>query len=179
MFKHLLAVTGLGLSLSGCLINNVSTPQQASAGTTIEHDKYKALTYVSGPALGATMLGGSQSWQIVTSLNADGEIVASWIDYVESVDAPHTLYSSARDDMAKPLRVEILDRERGTRGSYPVEEVAVDLPDGYLREHLHEGIDIQLQGRRDTQTLKFGTAYIAGYWSKLLITQGCLKDRSC
>jgi hypothetical protein len=178
MTKHLPLLLAT-LSIAGCVMNTTSTPQQASAGTTIEHDKYKGLIYVSGPALGATMLGGSQSWQIVTSLDGNGAIVASWIDYVESVDASHTLYASAQDALSKPLRVEKLNLEHGTRYDYPVEEVAVDLPEGYLREHLHEGIDIELQGRRGSQILKFGSGYIAGYWSKLLIAQACVKAGSC
>jgi hypothetical protein len=178
MLKHLFALTGLGLSLSGC-VHTVSTPQQASSDTTVAHDKYKALIYVSGPILGTTLLDGSRTWQIVTSLDANGEIVASWIDYLENVDGPHAFYSSAHDDMAQSLKVEKLDRERGTRDALPIEEIAVDLPDDYVHDHRHEGIDIQLDGRRGSQVLKVGSAYITGYWSKLLITQGCLKDKSC
>jgi len=166
------------LLLSGCVSAGISTPEQASAGTQIEHDKYRQVTYVTGPSL-IVNSPSYQRWQILTSLNDRGEIIASWIEYGETTDSGHSYYRAAHDDLGHGLRVETLDRERATRSIQGLEEVAVHFPEGYLREHLHTGIDVQLEGRRGDTVIKIGTNYIAGYWSKLLIAQACVKDHTC
>ena len=175
-FPYPIALVGL---VAGCIMHNSVTPDAAKSGTDIVRDQAHGLVYVRGPTLGESGMGGSQSRQLVTALDTHGEITDSWIDYLESAQGPHTSYSAATDETGHPLKVEKLDRERGTRETYPSEEVAVYLPTGYVREHLHDPIAVRLDGRRGYTDLTFGSTYVQGYWSKLLMAQACVKDGSC
>jgi len=182
MAKHLrrpLALIPIAISLAGCGTHRVYSAQDVTNETQIEHDKYQGLTFVRGVQLGTSMPGQLDQRRIVTSLDGNGAIVASWIDYDESGPDMPLQFVAAHDAAARPLRLEKLDRERKTKDAYAAEEVAVDLPPGYLSEHLHGGIDIQIEGRRGSRVVSFGEDYLGGYWSKLLIAQACVKARTC
>jgi len=174
-----LALCSIAIWVSGCGTHRIYSAQDVANGTQIEHDKYKGLTYVRGVEFGSSMPGQLDHRQIVTTIDGNGEIVESWIDYVESGPDSPIQFVAAHDALAKPLRLEMVDRKRQTKETYATEEVAVDLPAGYLRDHLHGGIDIQIEGRRGNRVVQFGDDYIGGYWSKLLIAQACVKDKTC
>jgi len=178
-FQRPLAIFSIAISVSGCGTHRIYSAQDVTNGTQIEHDKYEGLTYVRGVEFGSSMPGQLDHRQIVTSIDGKGEIVESWIDYVESGPDSPIQFVAAHDAVAKPLRLEMVDRKRETKETYATEEVAVDLPAGYLRDHLHGGIDIQIEGRRGNRVVQFGDDYIGGYWSKLLIAQACVKDKTC
>jgi len=178
-FGRPLALITIAISLSGCGTHRVYSAQDVTNETQIEHDKYQGLTFVRGVQLGTSMPGQLDQRQIVTSLDANGAIVATWIDYDESGPDMPILFIAAHDASARPLRLEKLDRERKTKDAYAAEDVAVYLPAGYLRDHLHGGIDIQIEGRRGNRVVSFGDDYIGGYWAKLQIAQACVKAKSC
>jgi hypothetical protein len=174
-----LSIVCIALALSDCGTHRVYSQQDVFNESQISHDKYKGVTYVDGVTMGYSMPGELQHRHITTTIGADGEIVGSWIHYNESADGPHTMFVSAHDADSRALRVETLDRQRGTKELDPTEQVAVDLPANYLREHLHTGIDIQLEGRRGNVAIGFGTDYLGGYWAKVLTAQACVKAKTC
>jgi hypothetical protein len=182
MLKHLsrpAALLGIVLSISGCGTHRVYSSQDIADGTVIEHDKYQGLTYVRGLTLGSSMPGQFDHRQIAASLDGNGEVVESWIEYAEGGPDSPRQFIAAHDGDALPLKLERLNHSRETRANYATEEVAVDLPAGYLRAHQQTGIDIELEGRRGSQVVSFGPTYMDGFLPKLLTAQACVKAKAC
>jgi hypothetical protein len=169
----------LAAAISGCGVSHVYNVQDITNGTVLEHDKYKGVTYVEGLTLGSSMPGQSDSRSISASLNANGEIVAIWVDYAESGPDSPRMFVTANDANAQTLRVETLARNRQNRDRYASEEVAVYLPPGYLHQHLNSEINIRLEGRHGEQMVVFGQTYLEGYLAKLATAQACVKAKTC
>ena len=177
-FRHLMAVCGL-LSLTGCLTGG-SSPDTVYRQTSVSYDKYAGTVKVIGGQLYSPGLLERQTSFLVTSLNVDGAIVQSWIDFTEDVQTTLSFFVIAHDDQALPLKVEKIERLGATRGDpSSKEEVAIDLPPGYLESHAATGIDLRVEGRRGSATTKVSAAYVQGYLKKLREVQACMKAKTC
>lgn len=172
-----LAAYGALLMIAGCAKTYDS--KGVFDGTQLYHDKYKAQTVVEGVSLGGATPTGSEHRLISTSLDANGEILAQWVGFRASGSDMPLLFATAHDASARPLRVETLERKRQTHDDYASEEVAVYLPPGYLAQHRHDQIDIEIEGRHGNRVANFGPVYLEGYMAKLLTAQACIKAKTC
>jgi hypothetical protein len=177
-FRHLMAVCGL-LCLTGCGTHRILSGQDIFNESQIVRDQYRGLIYVNGVELNYPTADILRNQSIITTLNDKGEITGSWIDYNESMKGPHSMFFMAHDSSALLLKVDILDRPRGSRELYPAEYVGINLPPGYLSAHLQSGINIELEGRRANQVIVFGPDYMTGYWQKVQLAQACVKAKTC
>jgi len=175
-FRPLVAVCGL--LLTGC-VTKIASPQDAYDGTAVSYDKYAGTTQVSGKELFDFSLFEHQTKHLVTALGKDGRIEGSWIAVTEEVQGYLNIFEMAHDDQAQPLPVQAFDRERARKDDFSHEEVAVNLPPGYLAAHADRGIDVRLEGRHGTTTTSVPALYIQGYLHRLQEVQACIKAATC
>jgi len=179
MFKHLLAVTSLALSISGC-VTKVDSPQEAYAGTAVSHDKYASTNDVVGVTLSDSAFPTLvQSKHLSGQVDQNGNSVV-WL-YV-SHDEPNVLnvFETAHDAQAQPLKTKAFSRVRAAGVSeFSHEEVAVYFPDGYLASHAATGMDIRIEGRHGTIVVTVPAVYIQGYLRRLTEVEACTKAKTC
>jgi hypothetical protein len=173
-----LAATCGSLLLTGC-VTKIDSPDEAYSGTTVSYDKYAGRAKVTGKELYDFSLFEHQTKHLVTTLDGDGRIDATWIDVTEAVQGYVNLFVTAHDDHAQPLLVEAIERERAHKDEFSNEEIAVDLPPDYLLAHANSGIDVRLEGRHGTARTSISALYIQGYLRKLQEVQACVKMKTC
>src|SRR5579859_2993160 len=98
---RLAAASGL-LLLTGCA-TTISSPQEAYDGTSFKYDKYTRTTKVMGKPLFNYIPPERQIRYLVTSLDSEGRIAATWIDVNEDGDGFLADFVIAHDDQARPL----------------------------------------------------------------------------
>ena len=176
-FHNLVAMCGL--LLSAACVTKIDSPQESYDATKFTYDKYAGRAKVTGKELFDFSLFEHQTKHLVTTVDGDGRIDTSWIDVTEEVQGYLNVFVTAHDDRAQPLPVEPLDRERARKDDFSHEEIAVDLPPGYLEAHANTGIDIQLEGQHGTARTSISPLYIQGYLRALQDIQACVKAKTC
>ena len=150
--------------LVGCA-TTVKTSEQVKEKTQVDYDPYAKVFTITGMKMSSLNLGTITYYRLRGGFEKTGanEFFQLYVYHWSQSD--WKFLHSASDVSGQAFYLRQLDRQVDSSANV-IEEVAVDLPRGYLERHLSSGLNMRILGQRGSIIVTLPPDYIKGFLEK-------------